>query len=465
METPRLSPLDASFLAVETPTAHMHVGWAAIFEPPEDGPRPGFEKLRRHIARRLPRAPRYRQMLRPVPLGLNAPVWVDDLDFDVSRHVVRAGRTRLTEVVDDFISEPLPRDRPLWQIAVADRLEDGRIGLIGKAHHCMVDGIAAVELGTLLLDPDPVPPPPEPDVWIPQRGPQTRELVTGALADLVRSQVQLAAIPARVAGSPARARELASRARRAAGALVDAARPARFARALNRGISPRRHLGQLDRPLEELLEIKRAFGVKLNDVLLAACAGGVREFLRERGELPIRLKTMVPVNVRDEGDPDRLGNQISFIFVDLPCDEPDAVRRVREIHAATTDRKRAGEPEGANDVMRSLGFAPPPIQRLVSRLIASPLAFNLTVSNIPGPREPLYMCGCPLVEVYPVVPIADRHALSIGVTTVCDGAFFGLYADCESLPEVDELAVCIDRAIDELRYLSPRLPEREPILA
>ncbi len=465
METPRLSALDASFLTVETPTAHMHVGWAAVFEPPEDGPRPSFENLRRHIASRLPRAPRYRQMLRQVPLGLNAPVWVDDRHFDVSRHVVRAERSRLTDVVDDFISRPLPRDRPLWQIAVADRLEDGRIGMVGKVHHCMVDGIAAVELSSLLLDADSAPPPPEPDSWIPQAGPDARELVAGAIADLARSQVDLAALPARVASSPGRALDFASRARRAAGALVDAARPARFARALNRRISPRRHLGQLDRPLAELLEMRRAFGVKLNDILLAACAGGVREFLRERGELPIRLKTMVPVSVRDEDDADRLGNQISFIFVDLPCDEPDAVRRVREIHAATTNRKRAGQPEGANDVMRSLRFAPPPIQRLVSRLIATPLAFNLTVSNIPGPREPLYMCGCPLAEVYPVVPIADRHALSIGMTTVGDGAFFGLYADSESLPEVDELAQCIDRAIDELRHLSARLPEREPILA
>jgi diacylglycerol O-acyltransferase / wax synthase len=465
METPRLSPLDASFLTVETPTAHMHVGWAAVFEPPEGGPRPGFEKLRRHIASRLPRAPRYRQMLREVPLGLNAPVWVDDREFDVSRHVVRAGPSRLADVVDDFMSEPLPRDRPLWQIAVADRLEDGRIGVIGKVHHCMVDGIAAVELSSLLLDADADPPPPEPDSWTPHAAPDTRELVARAVVDLARSQLDLAALPARVASSPGRALEFVSRVRRAGGALVDAARPARFARALNGGISPRRHLGQLDRPLAELLEIKRAFGVKLNDVLLAACAGGVREFLRERGELPIRLKTLVPVNVRDEGDADRLGNQISFIFVDLPCDEPDPVRRVREIHAATTDRKRAGQPEGANDVMRSLRFAPPPVQRLVSKLIASPLAFNLTVSNIPGPREPLYMCGCPLMEAYPVVPIADRHALSIGVTTVGHGAFFGLYADCESLPEVDELAACIDRAIDELRHLSPRLPEREPILA
>jgi hypothetical protein len=174
---------------------------------------------------------------------------------------------------------------------------------------------------------------------------------------------------------------------------------------------------------------------------------------------------MVPVNVRPPNNAGELGNMISFIFTDLPCDEPDPVRRLREVHAATTDCKRAGEPEGANDVVRSLGFAPSPVQRLVSRLVASPRAFNLVVSNIPGPREPLYMAGCPLVEAYPVVPIPDRHALAIGMTTVGDGAFFGLYADPASLPAVDLLANEIDRSIDELGALSPRLPELEPILA
>jgi diacylglycerol O-acyltransferase len=461
----RLSPLDASFLAVETPSAHMHVGWAAVFEPPEERPKPGFEQLRNHIARRLPRAPRYRQMLRPVPLGISSPVWTDDGAFDVSRHVVRAESGRLTDVVDECMSRPLRRDRPLWEMWIADRLDDGRIGVVGKAHHCMVDGIAAVELSSLLLDPDPVPPPPEPDPWVPERGPDARELVAGALADLARSQLDLARIPARIAGSPSLALELASRGRRAANALLDAARPARFTRLLNRRISPLRHLGLLDRPVEDLLQIKRAFGVKLNDVVLAVSAGGVREFLRQRGEDPVRLKAMVPVNVRGKDEAGDLGNRISFMFVDLPCDEPNPVRRLREIHAATSERKQAGGPEGANDVVRSLGFAPSPLQRVVSRLIASPRVFNLTVSNIPGPGEPLYMRGCRLAAAYPVVPIAEGHALSIGVTTVGDGAFFGLYADSKSLPEVEELARAIERSIDELLHASPRIEELEPILA
>jgi diacylglycerol O-acyltransferase len=449
MTTSRLSALDASFLAVETTNAHMHVGWVAVFDPPPDGPPPMFADCRDHIEQRLNRAPRFRQVLEPTPLGLGAPTWVDDPTFDIHRHVVRSRARELTGAVDWFLSKPLRRDRPLWQICVADQLPDGRTAVIGKAHHCMVDGIAAVEIATLLVDPEPDPPAPEPDGWVARPRPGGPARLADAVADLARTQIDLARIPVRIARSPRRAIGIPERARRAARALLGAARPARSS-SLNAPISSIRHLGRIRRPMGDLVQIKRGFGVKLNDVVLAACAGGVREFLREHGERAIRLKTMVPVNVRGSESADQLGNRISFMFVDLPCDEPDAVRRLREIHMATSEGKRNQEAEGADDVMRSLGFVPAPVQRLASRLIASPRAFNLTVSNIPGPPEPLYMLGCELVEAYPVVPIADRHALSIGVTTVGDGAYFGLYADPESLPQGDWLAGAIDRSIDEL---------------
>jgi diacylglycerol O-acyltransferase / wax synthase len=450
----RLTPLDASFLAVETPTAHMHVGWAAMFEPPEDGPRPGFEELREHIAERLPRAPRCRQRAIPVPFGLNAPVWADDPHFDVSRHVVRASSTSLTEIVDQCISEPLPRDRPLWQFLIAECLDDGRVGMVGKAHHCMVDGVAAVELGSLLLDPEPHASPPPDEDWRPEPLPRRRRLLLDGLADLAREQLSVASVPARLAGSPRRAREIAERAQRAAFALGDALRPAVPVRPFNQPISPMRHLEFFTRPLDDLLAIKSSFDVKLNDVVLAACASGVRRFLRRRGEDPARLKTMVPVSVREPGEQENLGNRISFMFIDLPCDEPDPVRRLRDVHLATSQRKDEGEAEGAQAVLRSLGLVPTQVQGFLSRIVASPRTFNLVVSNIPGPPPGLYLRGCPLVEAYPVVPIADRHALSIGFTTIGDGAHFGLYADRRTLPDVDQLGAEIDASIDELLELS-----------
>jgi diacylglycerol O-acyltransferase / wax synthase len=463
MSRAHLSALDASFLAVETSCAHMHVGWAAVFEPPADEPPPTFAECRDHIAARLSRAPRFRQMLSPAPLGLGAQTWVDDPAFDVARHVTRSRARELTGAIDWFLSQPLRRDRPLWNVCVADQLDDGRVAVIGKAHHCMVDGIAAVELASLLVDPEPDPPEPEADGWMPQLAPGRAARFADALVHAARERLDLAAIPARVARSPQLAVALAERAERAARALADAARPARDS-SLNRQISPARHLARTGRPMDDLLRIKRAFGVKLNDVILAVCAGGVRQLLRDHGERPIRLKSMVPVNVRGAESSSELGNRISFMFIDLPCDEPDALRRLREVHMATSERKRAKQPEGGADVLRSLSLVPGPIQRLASRLIASPRAFNLTVSNIPGPGEPLYMRGCRLVEAYPVVPIADGHTVSIGVTTVGDGAYFGLYADPESLPDADLLAEAIDASIDELLEAESFAAAPEPIL-
>ena len=357
MTPERLSPLDQSFLQVETSTAHMHVGWAAIFDPPEHGPRPSFEELRAHIGARLPRAPRFRQRLRGVPLGLSAPVWVDDPNFELDRHVLEARSELLSNAVDACMSEPLPRDRPLWQMHLAPRLEDGRIGLIGKAHHCMVDGIAAVQLGLLLLDQTPDVLSAEPTEWRPEAGPGWAELMLSGVRDLIGSQLALGSLPARIAASPARATEAVGRARRAAGALVDSARPAPGIRSLNRPISPRRHLAYLVRPLDDLRAIKDSLGVTLNDVVLAVAASGFRSFATDRGERPGPVKAMVPVNVR-AGDGEELGNRISFMFLELPCQEPDPVRRLREIHSAADERKRAGRPEGGDDVLGLLGYTP-----------------------------------------------------------------------------------------------------------
>jgi WS/DGAT/MGAT family acyltransferase len=402
-------------------------------------------------------------MLRPVPFGLAAPVWVDDPDFDPSRHLIRAESERLADVIDACMSEPLPRDAPLWQLWIAPRLDDGRLAVVGKAHHCMVDGIAAVELGLLLLDPDPEPAPPEPDDWRPDAGPSRTELLTRGAVDLARNQLTLASMPARILSSPRRLSGALGRTERALGALVDSVRPARLVEALNPPISRRRHLGRLGRPLGDLQHVKRQFGVKLNDVVLAAATSGVRTFMGDRGDPQVNVKAMVPVNVRSEEEGDELGNRISFMFIDLPCVEPDPIRRVRDLHAETDDCKERHTPEGGDDVLGLLGFTPPPVQRMFARLAASPRAFNLTVSNIPGPRADTYMRGCQLREAYPVVPLSDRHALSIGFTTVGDRACFGLYADPEALPDVDHLAECIDAAIDELLELAER-PEPQSLV-
>jgi WS/DGAT/MGAT family acyltransferase len=454
MPANRLSALDAAFIAVETPSAHMHVGWAAVFTPPDPSERPLFGELRDHVARRLARAPRFRQRLAPVPFGVHNPEWVDDEDFDVDRHVIRCRAASLGEAVDSVMSEPLPRDRPLWQLHIADRLRDGSIGVIGKAHHCMVDGIAAVELASLLVDPEPDPREPAAERWTPARPPSAAERLRRGVTDRVREQLELAGISARIATSPRRLASLPGAAIRGAGALAGSVRPATARSRLNEPISPLRHLALLERPLDDLRRIKAAFGVKINDVVLAASAAGVRSLLERDGGRSLRVKAMVPVNVRGEGGEGDLGNRISFMFVDLPCDEAEPERRLRWIAGETQARKESREPETADALLRMVAYAPRTIQLAVSRLIASPRVFNLVVSNIPGPPQPLYMRGCELRCAFPVVPIADRHALSIGFTTVRDRACFGLYADRETLPDSDRLAVAIDEELDRLLELA-----------
>jgi diacylglycerol O-acyltransferase / wax synthase len=450
MTATRLSALDSSFLEVESPTAHMHVGWVALLSPPEEGPVPNFAELRDHIAGRLSRAPRYRQKIAPVPFGLNDPLWIDDDGFDVTRHVRHAGEPEIGKIVERVMSTPLDRTRPLWELSLADRLADGRIGIVGKAHHCMVDGIAAVELAALLLDPTREPPPAEPDDWKAAPPPDKFDVLAGSVRDRVMEQLDLLRWPARLLRSPGRVLSLAQDGQRAARALVSSFSTIAPPSMLNRPNSPLRHLALLGRELEDFQRIKRRFRTTVNDVVLAASSGGVRRFVSRHGEEPRRLRTMVPVNVRGSGGEGEFGNKISFLFVDLPCDEPDPVRRLLDIHMTMSDRKESGEPQGGDSVLKLVGHAPHQLQHVVSRLVSSPRTFNLVVSNIPGPREPLYMRGCELQEAYPIVPLADKHALSIGITTIKDGAFFGIYADRKSLPDAELLARDIDASVDEL---------------
>jgi diacylglycerol O-acyltransferase len=341
----RLSALDASFLAVETPTAHMHVGWAATLSAPAQGQLPSFPRLRDHIERRLVRAPRYRQKLARVPLGLHAPEWVDDPAFSVDRHVYRAPGP-LDDLADEVMSMPLRRDRPLWEIWICEDLERQQLGIVGKAHHCMVDGIAAVELACLLLDATPDPPTCSGDDWQAAPEPSAERLLARGMRDLVGEQLGLLSGPLRVLTSPAHtARQAVAGALQATRALSHSVCAAPKS-VLNTELSPLRHLVHTQRPLEDLKAVKRASGTTVNDVMLATVAGALRAYLIREGEQPVALKAMVPVNVRSSGDV--LGNHISFVFAHLPCDEPDPLIRLRRVHDTMSQRKRDGEPEGAD---------------------------------------------------------------------------------------------------------------------
>jgi WS/DGAT/MGAT family acyltransferase len=267
--------------------------------------------------------------------------------------------------------------------------------------------------------------------------------------DLLAGQLGLLRASLRASTQPARAAEqVGQSALRVSRALSHSLLIGAPASALNRSLSPLRRLAWAERPLDDLRKIRRVYGTTVNDVMLAAVAGGIRTYLTDHGERPVTLKAMVPVNVRSPKD--LLGNHISFVFAELPCEEPDPVGRLYRVHATMSARKRDREPEGADLALKAAEHTPVPVQNAISRMIASPRTFNLVVSNIPGPPETLYLRGCPLQAIYPVVPLVDRHAVSVGMTTVRDRACFGVYADREALPDTDSLARDIDAAISEL---------------
>ncbi len=442
MSAERLSALDASFLAVESDDAPMHVGWVSTFDAPEDGPSPRFPELFEHLAGRLALAPRYRQKLAPVPFGLHEPVWVDDPDFDPAEHLLHAPGDDLDALVDEIFSTPLPRDRPLWQFWLADGLPEGQVAMICKAHHCMVDGVAIADLAKLILDSEPdAGDRPAGDARDPVPAPTSGERLVQAVADRAGDGASLVLAPLRLAG---RLPALPGVAARGARTLSHTLLPPAPATAFNRPGTPRRHHVRVTRSIDDVRAVRRRFGVTPNDVVLATCAGALRSFAG-----PQRLKVMVPADVRGAGDAED-GNRISFVFLELPCDEPDPVARLQKIHEATSQRARDREAEDLDVAFQALALTPGPVQRVLAQAFAHPRMSNLTISTVPGPAVPRYMRGCRLRTVHSAVPLSERHALSIGVVMVAKNVCFGIYADAETLPDADDLRGHLDAAFDEL---------------
>ena len=256
-------------------------------------------------------------------------------------------------------------------------------------------------------------------------------------------------MPARLAGSPSRLRGLPGLASRGARTLSQTLLPPAPGSPLNRPGSPRRHHVRVTRSLDDLRTLRRRFGVTPNDIVLATCAGALRRFAERRGESPQGLKVMVPADVRGAQDAEG-GNRISFVFLELPCDEPDPVVRLEAVHRATAQRRDDGAAEDVDAAFRALALTPGPVQRALAHAFAHPRMSNLTISSVPGPAVPRYMLGCRLREVHSAVPLSERHALSIGVVMVAGRVCFGIYADAETLPDADALREDLDAAFEEL---------------
>jgi len=457
----RLSSLDSSFLRVETPTAHMHVGWLSTLELPAGAQQLDPAALIEQIAGRLHLTPRFRQRVVPAPLSLAEPTWEDDPDFHILRHVhvvdePKVSRRRLGELTDGFLSVQLRRDRPLWSLLVVPSVEGGRAAIVGKVHHAMVDGIAAVELGVLLFDASPDARPVTPALWEPAPGSGGPvKLVLDSLADSALDQFRTARQVARLGLSPGTGLRVADNVRRAAMSLAGDVLRSAPPSMLNVDIGPRRRLVRHAVPLARMNALRRGRELTLNDLVLSVCAGALRRLMLQAGEKPHDLRVMVPVNVRAASDSGE-GNRISFAFLDLPVSEPGPAARLHKVHSTMAELKRSGKIAGTDLLLRSTGSLPEPFKKRAAQLAASPRLYNLTISNVPGPRFSLYAAGARVRSVYPVIPIPDGHALSLGVLTYDGRVHFSAYADPDALPRAGRLAIMLEDSIEELAAASPR---------
>ncbi len=455
----RLAPLDVSFLYMEGPTTAMHVGGVAIFEPPDTGF--DYDRLVELISQRIALVPRYRQKVKWVPGHLANPVWVDDEDFDVTYHVRRSALPKpgsyaqLRDLVGRLQSRQLDRNRPLWEIYLVEGLEHGRVAVVTKTHHAMVDGVSAVDIGTVILDLTPTPREVPVEPWLPVSEPGAASLVAGAAVDFLRRPT--AAIDtARSAIVDAKA--TAGRVASVAGGMLASARTmARQAPAspLNATIGEQRRFGTAATDLDDYKRVRKTHGGTINDVVLATVSGALRSWLLTRGESVTpssTIRAMVPVSVRSDDQQGQLGNRVSSYFVDLPVGEGNPVMRLHQVSFAMRGHKESGQAVGADALVQLSGFAPPTIHSLGARVASqmSRRAYNLVVTNVPGPQFPLYAAGARMLEMYPVVPLAKGQAVAIGLTSYDGGVFYGLNADRDAMPDIDVLAALIEESLAEL---------------
>jgi diacylglycerol O-acyltransferase len=448
-----LSPSDLSAIQAERGPVHMHVGGVLVF----DG-RVTRDAVVERLRRRLHLIPRYRMRLESPALGLANPVWLEDSSFDPARHVRRSalpapgGDAELSELVGHVLSERLDRSRPLWQLIVVEGLAGGRSAVVAKMHHALVDGLAAVDVSTVVLDPTPegldLPPPEESAATAPGRTARVEQLARIAAAQLrVPRKLARETVSRAFTTDP---RAAARQAREAAGVVAELARvrPAAPDTRLNQAIGPERLFATARARLEDVKAVRRAAGATVNDVLLAAVSLALSDYLGE--EAPERAVALVPVSIRAEGEGHDVGNRISTVFCDLPL-RGDPLERVRRISAEMGRVKQSAQVRAGALIAGATGLAPPIVSSLAVRAMSGPRIFNLVVSNVPGPQQTFYLAGVPMREVFPAVPLNPRNqALSIGIVSYDGGVHFGLLADRDALPDVADAAAALERAMAEL---------------
>jgi WS/DGAT/MGAT family acyltransferase len=490
----QLTSLDAQFLAVETPRTYGHVGGLAIYDP---STAPGGELTRNDVcdmvAERLHLLPPFRQRLVEVPFGIDHPYWVEDPDFDLDFHVRDSAipppgdDAQLATTVERIFARPLDRSRPLWELYLIHGLAGGRVAMLTKIHHSVVDGVSGAEILGVLLDPSPE------GRELPPRGELTAERVPGQLEMLGRGLLGLPGQPVRAlrsipatlphidrmpgldmlpgAGVLRRATQMVRKVVPGAdGGVLEQATATAPRTRFNGLISAHRRYAFGSVSLDTVKAIKNAAGVSVNDVVLAVCARAMREWLTARDELPREpLVAMVPVSVRSEEQAGTFGNRVSVMVVQIPTDAADAGEQLARTNASMRGAKDRHKALPA-DLMQDLTqFVPPAIHARASRVVMQisggverlrpPL--NLVISNVPGPRMPLFCAGAKLLANHPVSVVADGVGLNITCMSYRDHIDFGIIADREQLPSAWELMDGITRALAEIED-AVCAPKRSP---
>jgi WS/DGAT/MGAT family acyltransferase len=458
MPTERFTALDASFLYLERPAMHMHVAGVSVLDPStRPGGRLRFEDVASVFASRLHLAPRLRQKVKTVPFGLGLPVWVDDASFDLGFHLRRAalpspgGRRELAEQVQRVLSRPLDRSKPLWELYVIEGLEGGHVATLMKAHHAMIDGLSGMHLTAALFDLSPQPRgEPPPPLWEPEPEPTSQELLREASENLVSHPAQA------LAQALDAARRSPALAALGLGSVLSGFRSildmgARPVSPLDVRIGPNRRFAMAEAPLRRFKDIKDALGGTVNDVVLTVVGGALHRLLKERKE-PTRgrtLRVMVPVSVRSGADP-HLGNRVAPAFIDVPIGPLGPKRRLALVRQGTRHLKESMMAMSADTIIGLGAYAPGGLLAAAARLASRGPWFNLTVSNIPGPPQPLYLAGAKLVAQYPAIPLGENSALSIACTSLGGTMAFGLTGDWDGMPDLERLALAIEGSLVEV---------------
>ncbi len=456
----RLTALDASFIAQENAESHMHIGGLVICE----GPAPDPEEFLDHVRSRLHLVPRYRQRIMQPPLESGRWFWADDPTFNLEYHVRRTAlpapgdEQALLALAGRIASQQLDRQKPLWEMWLIEGLSEGRFALISKTHHALIDGIAGVDLATVMFDLDPVPAqydhPNRP--WRAQSEPTGSEMLAGSAISAAKATAGIVGALVGAATRPAQAWRGVSEVAGGVSEFVAAGLNPAPASPLNKPIGPHRRFAVVRADLAEVKEIKNTLGGTVNDVVLALVTASIRKWLHSRGVQTegLELRALVPVSTRPRENRGEVGNKVVAMRGPLPVYIDDPVARLRHVHEAMNDLKDSKQAVGAEVLVNAQGFAPPTVLAQASRLNFSTRFFNMIVTNVPGPQVPLYVVGRKMEHVFPIAFLPRNHGLAVGIMSYNGELNFGLLGDYDVVPDIDAIADGISEALAELLELA-----------